>query len=142
MFPDRVGALGGELGEPLGFGVRQARDVLGAGRAGAELAKMNETLSSCRRASSSNSIGTRSACSAPMLDPTDSATWRLPSPWSLVSFATAFPFLPVLRTTRSINDRLSADGSRNRRRGFTAGEAAVIAIGAPLAVLKVLESFH
>jgi hypothetical protein len=68
------------------------------------------------------------------------ATWRLPDPWSLVSFATVLPFVPVLRTTRDINDHRSAHTSSQRNAKYKPGEIAMVAIGGPLFALAVLAS--
>lgn len=64
--------------------------------------------------------------------------WRLPAPWSLLTYLGVFPYLPVVSTVSSINalhkDRV-AEPPNHR---FTAWNWVTVIIGGPLFILAML----
>jgi len=61
--------------------------------------------------------------------------WRLPDSWRLVSMATFLPMVPVVKTIAAMN---SSAGVESRNDKFSAGNIAVVVVGALFLLLVVI----
>jgi hypothetical protein len=68
-------------------------------------------------------------------------TWRLPDPWSLLTFGTLIPMIPVQQAAQRVNDHHAMPGREGRNDNYTVANVAMIVIGGLLLAVAVFGAF-
>lgn len=68
-------------------------------------------------------------------------TWRLPDPWSLISFGTFIPMIPVQQAAQRVNERHAALSTEGRNDNYSTANVATILIGWLLLILVLVGTF-
>ncbi len=67
--------------------------------------------------------------------------WRLPDPWSLISFVSLVPMIPVQQAAQRVNERHTAPSTEARNDNDSTANVATIVLGGLYLILAVIGTF-